>query len=152
VLSDRAAGAILYAFALLLLLAGGGWFVRAAPELGEDPVVVAGRATVERLLPDVPQQSQSETLVLTEGVSTDRSTTEGGGSYALTMLCVGAGQVRVRLSSVGEDSGRAVPCAARNPQSVELTVALADDLHLAVAAETRGTVVFRWRVVRIRIS
>ena len=52
---DRAAGATLYAFALVLLLAGGVWFVRAAPEVGEDPAVVAGRATVERLLPDLPR-------------------------------------------------------------------------------------------------
>lgn len=148
---DRAAGAALYAFALVLLLAGGVWFVRAAPDLGEDPAVVAGRITVERLLPDVPRQAQAETMVLAEGARAERSTTVSGGSYTLAMLCVGAGQVRVRLSATGEDSGRAVPCAAQDPQPVELTVGLADDLHLAVSAETRGTTVFRWRITRTRV-
>ena len=147
---DRATGVTLYALALILLFAGGVWFVRAAPDLGEDPVVVAGRVAVERLLPDVPRQAQAETMVLAEGVRTERSTVLAGGSYALAMLCVGAGQVRVRLSATSEDSGRAVPCAAREPQPVELTVGLANDLFLAVSAETRGTAVFRWRVTRTR--
>jgi hypothetical protein len=147
---DRAAGVALYAFALVLLLAGGIWFVRAAPDVGEDPEVAAGRAAVERLLPDVPRQAQAETMVLAEGVRTERTTVVAGGSYALAMLCVGAGQVRVRLSATGEDSGRAVPCAAREPKPVELTVGLADGLFLAVSAETRGTAVFRWRATRTR--
>jgi hypothetical protein len=33
---------------------------------------------------------------------------------------------------------------------VELTVGLADDLFMAVSAETRGAAVFRWRVIRTR--
>ena len=148
---DRATGVTLYALALVLLLAGVVWFVRAAPEVGEAAAVVAGRAAVERLLPDVPRQAQAETMVLAEGVRTERRPVLAGGSYALAMLCVGAGQVRVRLSTAGEDSGRAVPCAAREPQPVELTVGLANDLFFAVSAETRGTAVFRWRVTRTRI-
>ena len=147
---DRATGVTLYALALALLLAGGAWFVRAAPTVGEDPAVAAGRATVERLLPDMPRQAQAETMVLAEGVRTERSTVVAGGSYALAMLCVGAGQVRVRLSATGEDSGRAVPCVAREPQPVELTVGLANDLFIAISAETQGTAVFRWRVTRTR--
>lgn len=147
---DRAAGATLYALALLLLVAGGIWFVRAAPETGDDAIIVAGRATVERLLPDVQRQAEAETMVLAAGVRTERSTDLPGGSYALTMLCVGEGQVRVRLSATGEDSGRAVPCARADPQPVELTVGLADDLFMAVSAETQGPAVFRWRVTRTR--
>jgi len=147
---DRAAGVTLYALALVLLFAGAVWFVRAAPAVGEDPAIVAGRATVERLLPDLPRQAQAETLVLAAGGRTERSTAVIGGSYSLVMLCVGAGQVRVRLSMVGADSGRAVPCAAREPQPVELTVAVADDFFMAVSAETRGPAVFRWRVTRSR--
>ncbi len=147
---ERATGATLYTLAVALLLAGGVWFVRAAPEVGEDPAVVAGRATVERLLPDVPRQVQAETMVLAEGGRAERNTEVPGGSYALAMLCVGAGQVRVRLSSMGEDSGRAVPCAAGDSQPVELAFGLADDLYLALSAETRGTAVFRWRLTRTR--
>jgi hypothetical protein len=147
---DRAAGATLYAFALVLLLVGGVWFVRAAPEVGEDPAVVAGRATVERLLPDLPRQAGAETMVLAAGGRKERNTSVVGGAYALAMLCVGDGQVRVRLSATGEDSGRAVPCSAEEPEPVELTVGLADDLFMAVSAETRGAAVFRWRVIRTR--
>jgi hypothetical protein len=147
---DRAAGATLYASALVLALAGGVWFVRTAPATGEDPAVVAGRATVERLLPDLTRQAQAETLVLAAGKRTERSTPVEGGSYALAMLCVGEGQVRVRLSSTGQDSGRAVRCDPAEPEPVELTVALASDLFMAVSSETRGPAIFRWRAVRTR--
>jgi hypothetical protein len=147
---DRVAGATLYALALVLLVAGGVWFVRAAPDTGEDPVVLAGRATVERLLPDLPTQAEAETMVLTEGIRTERSTSVQGGSYALAMLCVGDGQVRVRLSDQDQDSGRAVRCDPQDPQPVELMVGLADDLFMAVSAETQGPAVFRWRVTRAR--
>jgi hypothetical protein len=148
--ADRAAGAAPYALALILLVAGGAWFVRAAPETGEDPAVAAGRATVERLLPDLPRQAEAETMVLAAERRVERNTAVQSGSYALAMLCVGEGQVRVRLSDTGVDSGRAVPCGRQDPQSVELTVGLADELFLAVSAETEGPAVFRWRIIRAR--
>ena len=88
-------------------------------------------------------------MILAEGRRADRNTAVQGGSYVLTMLCVGTGQVRVQLSDTGMDSGRAVPCA-REPQPVELTVGLADELFMAVSAETEGPAVFRWRVIRTR--
>ena len=60
------------------------------------------------------------------------------------------GDVRVRLSSSGYDSGRAVPCA-ESPQSVALTVAVAEKFFLRMSAETEsGTAVFRWRLDRTR--
>jgi hypothetical protein len=148
--ADRAAGAAPYALALVLLVAGGVWFVRAAPQTGEDPAVAAGRVTVERLLPDLPRQAEAETMVLAATRRAERNTTVQGGSYALAMLCVGAGQVRVRLSDTGLDTGRAVPCDRQEPQAVELTVGLADELFLAVSAETDGPAVFRWRIIRAR--
>jgi len=143
-------GAALYALALVLLLAGGVWFVRAAPVTGEDPAVAAGRVTVERLLPDVPRQAHAETLVVAGGARTERTTSVPGGAYVLAMLCVGDGQVRVRMSATGVDSGRAVPCAPEDPEPVELAVGLADDFFIAVSAETEGPVVFRWRITRAR--
>jgi hypothetical protein len=148
--TDRAKGAALYAFALVLLVAGGVWFVRTAPQTGEDPAVVAGRATVERLLPDLPRQAEAETAVLSAGKRVERNTAVQGGSYALAMLCVGDGQIRVRLSDTGLDSGRAVLCDRREPEPVELTVGLADELFMAMSAETDGPAVFRWRVIRSR--
>jgi hypothetical protein len=148
--ADRVAGAAPYALALVLLMAGGVWFVRAAPETGEDPAVAAGRATVERLLPDLPRQAEAETMVLGAEKRAERNTAVQGGSYTLAMLCVGDGQVRVRLSDTGLDSGRAVPCDRREPQPVEITVGLADELFMAVSAETDGPAVFRWRIIRAR--
>ena len=148
--ADRVAGAAPYALALVLLMAGGVWFVRAAPETGEDPAVAAGRATVERLLPDLPRQAEAETMVLGAEKRAERTTAVQGGSYTLAMLCVGDGQVRVRLSDTGLDSGRAVPCDRREPQPVEITVGLADELFMAVSAETDGPAVFRWRIIRAR--
>jgi hypothetical protein len=147
---DRVAGAAPYAFALVLLAAGVLWFVRAAPRTGEDPAVVAGRVTVERLLPDVALQAQAETVVLAAGQRTERNTSVQGGSYALALVCVGDGQVRVRLSDSGDDSGRAVPCGTAEPQPVELTVGLANQLFMAVSAETQGPAVVRWRATRTR--
>lgn len=147
---ERAASATLYASALVLALSGGVWFIRAAPETGEDPAIVAGRATVERLLPNLTRQAQAETLTLAAGKRTERSTSVEGGSYALAMLCVGEGQVRVRLSDTGQDSGRAVPCDPSDPEPVELTVGLAGDLFMAISSEARGPAVFRWRAVRTR--
>ncbi len=148
--AERAADAAPYALALILLVAGGVWFVRAAPDTGEDPAVTAGRATVERLLPDLARQAEAETVVLPAGKRTERNTSVRGGSYALAMLCAGEGQVRVRLSDTGLDSGRAVPCDRQDPQPVELTVGLADELFMAMSAETDGPAVFRWRVTRAR--
>ena len=147
---DRATGATLYALALALLLAGGVWFGWAAPATGEDPQLRSGRATVERLLPDVPQQGSAETMIIAGGARTDRTTTVPGGAYVVTMVCAGDGQVRVRLSVTGEDSGRAVPCAAEDPEPVELAVGLADEFFMAISAEAQGPVVFRWRITPAR--
>jgi hypothetical protein len=63
------------------------------------------------------------------------------------MVCLGEkGAVRIRLSSTGYDSGRAVPCA-ESPRPVSLTVGLADEFSMRVNAETGGGVaVFRWRL------
>jgi hypothetical protein len=62
------------------------------------------------------------------------------------MLCVGTGQVRVRLSTQGVDSGRAVRCADQAPQIVDLTTGLADQFFMAVSAEADRPAVFRWRL------
>jgi hypothetical protein len=102
------------------------------------------------MLPDLPLQADAETMVLAAGGRTERSTSVPGGSYALAMLCVGDGQVRVRLSAKGVDSGRAVPCEEGEPEAEELMVGLADEFFIAVSAETDGPVVFRWRVTGTR--
>ena len=150
-ISERRRGVLLYALSAVLLLAGGVWFFRSAPGDYVDPRVPAWRQSATNLLPDLPTQVIADTIVMQDGIAAERTTTVGGGSYALTMVCVGErGSVRVRLSSSGTDSGRAVPCAEA-PGSVTLTVALSEDFYLRASAETGGAAaVFRWRLEHAR--
>lgn len=151
--SARTRGVVLYSLAAVLLLGGAFWYVRAAPVGGAnaDPRVAAWRAAAGHLLPDLPLQVTADTIVMSAGSSTQRTQPVTGGSYALSMICLGdRGVVRVRLSATGYDSGRAVPCAAA-PSSVTITVGLADEFLMRVDAETDSTVaVFRWRLDRAR--
>jgi hypothetical protein len=133
-----------YALALLVLLGGGGWFVETAPYLGEDPRVRDWRAAVTRALPDVQPQVDADTVMLGEASERQAAVPVTGGPFVLTMICAGVGQVRVRLSSTGNDTGRAVPCADR-PQPVSMSVALAAQFYLSMTAETTAAV-FRWRL------
>jgi Family of unknown function (DUF6023) len=149
--SARARGAVLYALAVVLLLGFAVWYVRAAPPGGPsaDPRVPGWRAAAGRLLPDLPLQVTAETIVMSGGTTTQRTRPVSGGSYALSMICLGdQGAVRVRLSASGYDSGRAVPCR-ESPSSVTLTVGLADEFLMRVNAETDSSpAVFRWRLDR----
>ena len=140
----------LYALALGLVAAGGFWFFRTAPDTGEHEGLAAGRRTLEALLPDVPAQAEAETMILAAGDREERNTSVRGGSYAVALACVGDGQVRVRLSTTSEDSGRAVRCAPERPEPVELTVGLANAFYMVVAAETEDPAVCRWRLIRSR--
>jgi hypothetical protein len=149
-MGERGRGAALYALFAVLLLAGGGWFYRTAPATGDDPRVADWQDAAARLLPDRPTQVKADTIVVAGDMTTERTADVQGGSYALTMICLGdRGQVRVRLSANGDDdSGRGVPCTAK-PATVTLTVALASDFFMLVTGETEGgTAVFRWRLER----
>jgi hypothetical protein len=153
VTSARTRGAVLYALAAALLLGGAVWYVRSAPAAGTtaDPRVAVWQADASRLLPNLPLQVTADTIVMSGGTSTQRTEPVSGGSYALSMICLGDhGAVRVRLSVTGYDSGRAVPCA-ESPATVTLTVGLADEFLLQASAETDSDVaVFRWRLDRAR--
>jgi Family of unknown function (DUF6023) len=151
-MGERGRGALLYAVSAVLLLAGGGWFYRTAPVTGDDPRVLDWQQSAARLLPDQPLQVKADTIVVAGDMTTERSTAVQGGSYSLTMICLGdGGRVRVRLSANSDgDSGRGVPCTA-DPSTVTLTVALASDFFMLVSGETQGgTAVFRWRLDRTR--
>ncbi|HET6532409.1 MAG TPA: DUF6023 family protein [Actinoplanes sp.] len=149
---ERTRGIILYALAGVVLLGGGAWFFGADPIADESPELAAWRATAEESLPDLPQQAMAETLVLSSGGRAERTMPVDGGSYTLSMVCAGTtGQVRVRLSSAGEDSGRAVPCRPEAPEVDRLRVALANEISLRLSAENdAGGAVFRWRLERSR--
>jgi hypothetical protein len=151
VTGERGRGVLLYTLSAVLLLGGGLWFFRAAPPSGDDPQVDAWRNRAAALLPDVPLEVMADTIVMAGDISTERNASVDGGSYTLSMVCLGErGQVRVRLSTSGNDSGRAVRCAGK-PASVSLSVALADHFFMLVSAETEGgTAVFRWRLDRGR--
>lgn len=150
-IADRARGAALYSLTAVLLLGGGFWWVRSAPHTAADPRVPAWRATAEERLPDRPLQALSETVVLSGRVGTERSTPVDGGEYALSMICAGTGKVRVKVSSSGTDSGRAVPCSDA-PDVDRVQVSLAEEFFISLAAEgdDGGGAVFRWRLDRAR--
>ena len=145
---ERTRGVLLYATAAIVLLGGGVWWFRAAPDTGTDPRLAAWQAAVEEALPDIPLQADADTVVLDSSLSTDRTRPVSGGSYSLVMVCAGTGHVRVRVSTNRRDSGRAVQCADK-PQPERLNVALADEFFISVAAEDdKAGSVFRWRLER----
>jgi hypothetical protein len=140
---DRARGLQLYALAALVLVGGGLWFVRAAPQLGVDPRLAGWRQTVTRALPDVQPQVDSDTIVVGPGTEQQATTAVPGGSFTLTMVCAGSGSVRVRVST-GNDTGLPVACGAR-PQPVTITFGLGPEFFLSMESETDAAV-FRWRL------
>ena len=147
--SHRTNGVLLYSLAVVLLIGGGLWFVRAAPQVGPDPRLAVWRTAVARVVPDLATQVTAATMVLGAAApSSERLDGLNSGAYTLMVACAGdpVGRIRIRLSESGNDSGRAVQCA-ENPTAVSLTVALADTFVMLVSAETAGRpAVFRWRL------
>ena len=141
---ERARGLQLYLLAALVVLGGGVWFLRTAPYLGNDPRVQQWRETVTLGLPDVQPQTGADTVVLGQGAATEAGASVAGGSFTLSMLCAGVGQVRVRLSSGGNDTGRPVRCADR-PNPVTLTIGLGTEFYMSIESESDAAV-FRWRL------
>lgn len=148
--AERARGAILYALFAVALLIGSCWYATAKPVLGDDPRVTAGRARLERLVPNLPLQTDAETTVLAARERSEHVRTVRPGAYELVAACVGDGQVRIHLGDDAGESGRAVPCADGSPQPIALSVALGNRLLLTATAETSNDTVFRWRIIRSR--
>jgi hypothetical protein len=148
VTEERTRGVLLYALAAVVLLGGGVWFVRTAPETGSDPRFQAWQDKVEQLLPDVPLQAMADTVRLTGDGATEHTSPVDRGSYRLAMACAGTGRVRVRVSNNRRDSGRAIVCS-EDPKVSRIEVALADEFYLQVSAEDdHAGAVFRWRLER----
>jgi hypothetical protein len=100
--------AVLTAGALLVLGAGGGWWVAAAPEMEVEPVhatpvIVAPEDSVRELLPRVDNilERQAGTLgpeeTFTLMVDANRD-----GQYALHYICLGAGDLVMRIKGTSD--------------------------------------------------
>jgi hypothetical protein len=137
----------LYAFATLLLAAGTWWWVSTAPATGLGPQAAEWRASVERLLPDRSNQVAARTLMIRADGTAEETAVVRPGPYVLFVLCAGRGQVLIRLSSTGPDSGRLIPCTD-HPDVESLSVGLADDFYLSISGEADVAAVFRWQLTR----
>lgn len=145
---DRVSGVLLYAGAVVVLAVGAAWWIRAAPPLdGTGARVSAWRRTVEEVVPERVDQVEARTYVLNPGDDLDAEVEVRPGQHQLTLVCAGRGQVRVRFTSAGMDSGRAVPCA-EEPGLLMIPAALGERLFLDIVAESQGQAVFRWQLLR----
>jgi hypothetical protein len=145
---DRITGAVLYAAAACVLVAGVVWWALSAPQVGPDPQLAAWRAAAERLLPDAEGQAGARTFLLGSDQPPEESTDVEPGSFELAVVCSGHGEVRVRLSVASSASGELVQCAEA-PTPMTLSVQLADQFTLSVAPEVQGVAIFRWRLLRV---
>jgi hypothetical protein len=140
---DRITGAVLSAVTALLVVAGATWWVRAAPALEQQSQVSAWRASAQRLLPDRFERVAAGTVVIRAYGASEVDAETRPGRHYLYFLCAGHGQVLIRLSSGGPESGRVVEC--EDPPVVQtLEVGLADRFTLQISGGMGSTVVFRW--------
>ena len=146
-IGERARGALLYAFAGLVLVGGGAWWVRAAPREAPGSRIEQWRLAAERLLPDADRQEAAETLPLAAGVDRKVVASIGNGGHALSVVCVGGRASEVRISLGINDSGMRVPCFGAH-RLLSLNVGLAGKLQLDVSVGDAGPVVFRYSIRR----
>lgn len=144
-IGERVRGALLYASAGLVLVAGSAWWVRAAPRPAPASQVERWQLTAERLLPDTDGQEAADTLALAAGVDHEVVASIGTGDHALSVVCVGGQASEVRISLGVNDSGVRVPCFGTH-QSLSFDVGLAGWLRLNVSVGAAGPVVFRYSI------
>jgi hypothetical protein len=149
VTSERARGAVLYAGAALLLVAGGTWWLRAKPRQADDPAVATWTATAERLLPEPPDAEAAETVELGAGAAREIDAPVDTGNQRLSVVCVGQSDsiVRVSLGQI-DDSGRGLHCTGEQ-RPTDFEVFLVDHLHMSLDVTGSSPVVFRYSVVKI---
>jgi len=150
VIGERTRGVLLYAFAAVVLAAGGIWWFRAAPQQAVDPQIQQWRQSAERLVPDLDNQDAGETLALAAGAEREVQANVSNGSFRVTVVCVGGGDssVRISLSDSGADSGHGLDCSGdRRPFG--FPVAVAGQLRINVNVGEAGPVVFRYTVFKV---
>jgi hypothetical protein len=140
---DAITGAVLSLAAVLLAAAGSTWWLRTAPAHEQRSQLAAWRVSVEKLLPDRFEQVAAGTVVIRADGASEVNALTRPGRHHLYYLCVGRGQVLIRLSSGGPESGRVVDC--EDPPVVQsLEVGLANRFYLKISSGGASTVAFRW--------
>jgi hypothetical protein len=138
----------MYALAVVILATGAAWWFAAAPDTDADSRITAWQTMVEELLPERFDQVGAGTLALGAGPGAEEQANVTPGMHVVDVVCVGHGEVRVRVGSDGVTTGQAVPCADR-PAPVTFTVALETEFAMALDADSEGTVVVRWRLTAL---
>ena len=141
----RTNGVVLYGLTAVLLVAGAVWWFSSAPAVYVDPQMAAWRSTVELKIPERSDQVDAQTNILGPSQSGSANGETSPGPYRLVLVCGGRGQVRVRMSTSGDDSGRAVTCSDA-PVPAELSVGLAGEYFVSFEAEVPQRVAFRWQL------
>jgi Family of unknown function (DUF6023) len=145
--SERGRGIVLHALAALVCVVGVGWWWRAAPRAAVDERLVDWRHSAEQLLPDIGDQEFANTLALDGGVGHEEVVDVEPGDFQISVVCAGDDGSRVRVSLGAGDSGRGMRCfGSRTPEI--FSVGLFEELHLRVAVESPGPVVFRYAIER----
>jgi hypothetical protein len=145
--TDRARGAVLYAGAAALLVAGGLWWVHAKPDEPATPAVAAWRATAERLLPAPPEAEAVDTVELSVGLDREIDARVGNGGHRLSVVCVGGSDSVLRISLGLDDSGRGLDCTGDQPPT-RFDVGLAGQLRMNLSVGGTTPVIFRYAVVK----
>ncbi|GIF24079.1 hypothetical protein Ate02nite_68090 [Paractinoplanes tereljensis] len=148
-MGEQTRGVVLYACAALVLIGGGAWWFRAAPQTEVDPQIEQWRATAEKLVPDIDQQEEASTLALAPNGDREVTANVSNGEYLVTVICVGGeeSQVRVSLGEAGTDTGRGLLCG-KDRQSTDFTVGTAGQFRMNVSVNDAGPVIFRYSLLR----
>lgn len=145
---ERGRGVVLHALAVSILVVGVGWWWRAAPRQAADDRLTAWRHSAEQLLPDIGDQELAQTLALDTGGGHEEVVEVEKGSFLVSVVCAGSEGSRVRVSLGGRyDTGRGLRCSGSRTPEV-FSIGLAGELHLRVAVEASGPVVFRYALQR----
>ncbi len=148
--AERIRGAVLYLGAVVLLVAGVVWWVRAAPRQLVDPAIAQWTTTAQRLLPEPDDAEADDTIELAAGVDREVNVQLEDGSHHVEVVCVGGANslVRVSLGSYN-DSGRGMGCAG-TPQPMGFDVGLAGGLRMNLSVEGAGPVIVRYAVTKAK--
>lgn len=139
---------MLHVLAALIVVCGAVWWWRAAPRPAADDRLLGWSRAAEQLLPESGGQQHARTLALAAGDGHEEVAAVDGGQFLVSVVCAGDDGSRVRVSLGTRETGRGLRCSG--PRTPEVfSVGLSGALHLRVAVETAGPVVFRYTLRRL---